>query len=49
MFAVDYPYNDSAEAVAFVRSAPISEGEKEKILHANADRLLRLPARRETG
>lgn len=43
MFAVDYPYNDSAEAVAFVRSAPLGEAEKEKILHANADHLLRLP------
>ena len=44
MFAVDYPYNASGEAVAFMRSAPISEAEKGKILHANADRLLRLSA-----
>jgi 2,3-dihydroxybenzoate decarboxylase len=49
MFAVDYPYNDSAEAVAFVRNAQISEAEKEKILHANADRVLRLPATPGTG
>jgi len=42
MFAVDYPYNASAEGVAFVRTAPISEADKEKIFHANADRLLRL-------
>jgi predicted TIM-barrel fold metal-dependent hydrolase len=42
MFAVDYPYNASGEGVAFVRSAPISETDKAKILHGNADRLLRL-------
>ena len=44
MFAVDYPYNASGEGVAFVRSAPISDADKDKIFHANADRLLRLPA-----
>ena len=42
MFAVDYPYNSNMEGVAFVRAAPISEADKEKILHGNADRLLRL-------
>jgi 2,3-dihydroxybenzoate decarboxylase len=42
MFAVDYPYNSSADGVAFVRTAPISAADKEKIFHANADRLLRL-------
>jgi len=44
MFAVDYPYNSSAEGVAFVRNAPISEADKEKIFHGNADHLLRLGA-----
>jgi predicted TIM-barrel fold metal-dependent hydrolase len=44
MFAVDYPYNASADGVAFIRGAPISAADKEKILHANADRLLRLSA-----
>ena len=42
MFAVDYPYNDSKEAVQFIRSAEIGKTEKDKIFHANADRLLRL-------
>jgi predicted TIM-barrel fold metal-dependent hydrolase len=44
MFAVDYPYNSSAEGVAFVRNALISEADKEKIFHGNADHLLRLGA-----
>jgi predicted TIM-barrel fold metal-dependent hydrolase len=32
----------SREAAAFVESAAISEGDKEKILHANAERLFGL-------
>jgi 2,3-dihydroxybenzoate decarboxylase len=42
MFAVDYPYNSNVEGVAFVRTAPISEADRAKIFHRNADRLLRL-------
>jgi predicted TIM-barrel fold metal-dependent hydrolase len=42
MFAIDYPFNSNAEGVAFVRAAPVSDAEKAKIFHANADRLLRL-------
>jgi 2,3-dihydroxybenzoate decarboxylase len=44
MFAVDYPYNANAQAVEFVRAAPISAADKAKIFHGNADRLLRLAA-----
>ncbi len=42
MFAVDYPYNSSAEGAAFIRNAPLSEADRAKIFHGNADRLLRL-------
>lgn len=42
MFAVDYPYNASAEGIAFVRAAPISEADKTKIFSANAERLFGL-------
>jgi predicted TIM-barrel fold metal-dependent hydrolase len=42
LFAVDYPFNSNLEAVEFVRTAPISEADKAKIFHRNADRLLRL-------
>lgn len=42
MFSVDYPFSDSAEATAFLRDAPLSPADKEKIAHGNAERLLRL-------
>ncbi|MEV0184742.1 amidohydrolase family protein [Streptomyces sp. NPDC050625] len=40
MFAVDYPYESTADAVEFLRSAPISAEDREKIAHLNAERLL---------
>ena len=42
LFAVDYPLESQKEAVAFLDSAPISEGDKEKIYHGNAEKILRL-------
>ncbi|WP_275290733.1 amidohydrolase family protein [Amycolatopsis sp. La24] len=42
MFAVDYPFEDTAEAVQFLEQAPISNRDREKISHGNAERVLRL-------
>ncbi len=42
MFSVDYPYSSTSEGRDFVMGAPISEADREKIAHGNAERLLRL-------
>jgi predicted TIM-barrel fold metal-dependent hydrolase len=42
LFSVDYPFSDSLHAAAFLRDAPLSPADKEKIAHSNAERLLRL-------
>jgi predicted TIM-barrel fold metal-dependent hydrolase len=42
LFAVDHPFESNAEAVQFMELAPISECDKEKICHLNAERLLAL-------
>jgi predicted TIM-barrel fold metal-dependent hydrolase len=42
MFATDYPYESSKDAVDFIDSAPISASDHEKICHLNAETLLRL-------
>lgn len=44
MFAIDYPFESSAESVAFLDSAPISQTERKKIAFRNAERVFRLPA-----
>jgi len=41
-FAVDYPYERTEEAVRFIKEAPISDLDKEKICYSNAARLLRI-------
>ncbi len=42
MFAADHPWEYSRVAVEFMDSAPISDPDKEKIYHGNAERLLNL-------
>ena len=42
LFAVDYPYESSKTAVDFMDTSTISDAEKEKICHLNAERLLKL-------
>jgi|SRR4051794_10414833 len=42
LFAADYPFEDLQTATAFLRGAPISEADRAKIAHGNAERLLRM-------
>lgn len=42
MFAVDYPYEQTAEAVPFIRAAPLSAADRDRITHANAEDLFRI-------
>lgn len=41
-FAVDYPYEKAEEAVEFVENLPISDADKEKIFHLNAEKLFKI-------
>ncbi|MBO0862967.1 MAG: amidohydrolase [Chloracidobacterium sp.] len=42
MFAIDYPYESSAHAVEFLRTAPYTQSNLGSIAHGNAERILRL-------
>lgn len=42
MFSIDYPYESSREAVAGFEQTPLSDADREKIAHGNAERILRL-------
>jgi len=42
MFAVDYPMESADDAVRFIDSVPISDKDREKICHLNAERLFSL-------
>ena len=42
LFGTDYPFEDMETATAFLRSAPVSEADRDKIAHGNAEWLLRL-------
>ena len=44
MWAIDYPYQPTGPAVAFIESAPISEKQREQIAHKNAERIFRIAA-----
>jgi 5-carboxyvanillate decarboxylase len=43
LFAIDYPYEQTAEAVPFIRKAPLSAETMRKVTHANAEALFRIP------
>jgi 2,3-dihydroxybenzoate decarboxylase len=42
MFSIDYPFETTGKAVEFIRTAPLAPADKEKVAHANAERILRL-------
>lgn len=42
MFAIDYPYEDSFDAVNFLKAAPLNEQECKLISHSNAERLFKI-------
>jgi len=41
-FAVDYPYERTEEAVRFIKEAPISDLDRERICYLNAAKLLKI-------
>ena len=49
MFAIDYPYEDSATATMFLAGAPLSGGQRALISHRNAERLFRVAPLPEEG
>ncbi len=42
MWAIDYPYQRTAPAVAFLDAAPLSDAERALISHGNAERIFRI-------
>jgi 5-carboxyvanillate decarboxylase len=42
MWAIDYPYQPMGPAVKFLDEAPISEADREKIYHVNAERIFHM-------
>lgn len=42
MFSVDHPFANSRQATTYLQSAPVSQADREKIAHGNAEALLRL-------
>lgn len=43
MWAIDYPFQPSAPAVAFLESAPLTDQERGQIAHLNAERIFGIP------
>jgi predicted TIM-barrel fold metal-dependent hydrolase len=44
MFSVDYPFSSNLAGKSLMEMLPVSPGDRLKIAHGNADRLLKLPA-----
>jgi 5-carboxyvanillate decarboxylase len=45
MWAVDYPYQETVEATQWLNDAPLSDSDKEKLFHLNAEKVFKLPAK----
>ena len=43
LWAIDYPYQPTTPAVDFMDNAPISDTDREKIYHGNAERVFHIP------
>jgi 5-carboxyvanillate decarboxylase len=39
MWAIDYPFQPTAPAVAFLDTAPLTDAERQKVAHGNAERI----------
>ena len=44
MWAIDYPYQPTTPAVAFIESAPLPDADKQKVAHGNAERIFHISA-----
>lgn len=44
MFSIDYPFEPTEDAADFIRTAPLSPADREKVAHGNAERVLRIGA-----
>jgi 5-carboxyvanillate decarboxylase len=42
MWAIDYPYQAAPGSVEFMNTAPVSNADKEKLFHGNAERIFRI-------
>ncbi len=49
LFSIDYPYESTKEAVEFIETAPLSQADREKICHENAERALGLKPQAATA
>jgi 2,3-dihydroxybenzoate decarboxylase len=44
LFSVDYPYESTADACAFIEQAPLDDATRQLVCHGNARRLFKLAA-----
>ncbi len=44
MWAIDFPYQPTAPAVQWIEQAPLSDTERAKVCHLNAERIFRIPS-----